>query len=170
MSSYLRSPYKKFIILAATLLLLCGAEDTRGADVHPIGIVATEGLAVQSEPGRKGLLQKTLKKGTEIKIIKRRQGWLQILHEGEVGFIRDQAQFIKIIPKKMTDTAEKQSTQLNDQHGQVDIIESRQKHIRSEIEKGRQEVEAFRRKESDIIKRLNQVEQALNVSRKRTAA
>ena len=170
MSSYLRNPYKKIIILAATLLLLYGAADARGADVHPIGIVATEGLAVQSEPGEKGLLQKTLKKGTEIKIIKRRQGWLQILHEGEVGFIRDQAQFIKIIPQKRTDTAEKQSTQLNDQHGQVDIIESRQKHIRSEIEKGRQEVEAFRRKESDIIKRLNQVERALNVSRKRTAA
>ncbi|MEE9495738.1 MAG: peptidoglycan DD-metalloendopeptidase family protein, partial [Desulfobacterales bacterium] len=53
---------------------------------------------------------------------------------------------------------------------QIDTYKKRQKNLRLEIEKGRQEVKTFTRQESDIIKRLNRVEQALNKSRKRAAA
>ena len=45
----------------------------------------------------------------------------------------------------------------------------RKKQISREIEKGRQDVAAFTRRESDIIKHLNQVELALNTSKKRAA-
>jgi septal ring factor EnvC (AmiA/AmiB activator) len=51
----------------------------------------------------------------------------------------------------------------------IDAFKMRQKNIRREIEKGRQEVEAITRKEADIIKRLNQVELALNNSKRRAA-
>jgi septal ring factor EnvC (AmiA/AmiB activator) len=52
---------------------------------------------------------------------------------------------------------------------EIDDLHKREKHISREIEKGRQDVAAFTRRESDIIKRLNQVELALNTSRKRAA-
>jgi septal ring factor EnvC (AmiA/AmiB activator) len=52
---------------------------------------------------------------------------------------------------------------------EIDVLHKRKKHIRREIEKGRQDVTAITRRESDIIKHLNQVELALNTSRKRTA-
>ena len=52
---------------------------------------------------------------------------------------------------------------------QMDVLHKRKKHIRREIEKGRQDVTAFTRRERDIIKHLNQVELALNTSRKRAA-
>jgi septal ring factor EnvC (AmiA/AmiB activator) len=53
---------------------------------------------------------------------------------------------------------------------QVDALKKRKQHISREIEKGKKEVEAFTRKESDVIRRLNQVDMALNESKKRTAA
>jgi septal ring factor EnvC (AmiA/AmiB activator) len=52
---------------------------------------------------------------------------------------------------------------------EIDGLYKRKKHISREIEKGRQDVAAFTRRESDIIKRLNRVELALNTSRKRAA-
>jgi septal ring factor EnvC (AmiA/AmiB activator) len=51
----------------------------------------------------------------------------------------------------------------------IDAYKMRQKNIRREIEKGRQEVEEITRKESDTIKRLNQVELAFIKSKRRAA-
>ena len=52
---------------------------------------------------------------------------------------------------------------------EIDVLDKRKKQIRREIEKGRQDVATFTQRERDIIKRLNQVELALNNSRKRAA-
>jgi peptidoglycan hydrolase CwlO-like protein len=68
----------------------------------------------------------------------------------------------------LNDTA--QLVQLEDQQTQIERYQNRRKNIRREIEKSRQEVETFTRKESDIIKRLEQVELDLDKSRKRVAA
>ena len=52
---------------------------------------------------------------------------------------------------------------------EIDILHKRKKHINREIEKGRQDVATYTYRESDIIKHLNQVELALDTSRKRAA-
>jgi len=52
---------------------------------------------------------------------------------------------------------------------QIDVLHKRKKHISRKIEKGRQDVAAFTRRERGIIKHLNQVELALNTSKKRAA-
>ncbi|MEJ2165778.1 MAG: peptidoglycan DD-metalloendopeptidase family protein [Desulfobacterales bacterium] len=51
----------------------------------------------------------------------------------------------------------------------IEEFKTRQKNIRREIEKGRQEVEAISRREADVIKRLNQVELAYHNSKRRAA-
>jgi septal ring factor EnvC (AmiA/AmiB activator) len=53
---------------------------------------------------------------------------------------------------------------------EIDIYKKRADTINREIEKGKEEVEAYNRKETDVIKRLHEVELALNHSRKRAAA
>jgi len=60
--------------------------------------------------------------------------------------------------------------QQKDRQSQIDNYKTRQKNLQLEIKKGRREVKTFTRKESKIIRRLNQVEQSLNKSRKRAAA
>jgi septal ring factor EnvC (AmiA/AmiB activator) len=52
---------------------------------------------------------------------------------------------------------------------EIDTLHQRKNDIRREIEKGRQDVAAITRRESDIIQQLNQVEVALNNSKKRAA-
>jgi septal ring factor EnvC (AmiA/AmiB activator) len=156
------------ILLMTGLLLIISSGTAGASDGHSIGIVTDDEVSVQTEPGKHGFLQKTLPRGAKIKIIRRRQGWIQILHDGEVGFISDQAHLIKIVQDNKTarDVAEKPPGRQN----KIDEYKKRKKHIRREIQQGRQEVETFSRKESGTIKRLNQVEIALNKSKRRTAA
>ena len=52
---------------------------------------------------------------------------------------------------------------------EIDSLHQRKRDIRREIEKGRQDVAAITRRESDVIQQLNQVELALNTSKKRAA-
>ena len=49
----------------------------------------------------------------------------------------------------------------------VDELNKRKNIIHREIEKGKQDVEAYTRREKDIVQRLNRVDRALNLGRKR---
>jgi septal ring factor EnvC (AmiA/AmiB activator) len=168
MTNLIKKTATTAIILIAGLVVMINTATAGAADQHSVGIVTADEVRVQSEPGKHGLLQKILKRGSKITIVNRRQGWVQILNAGEVGFIQDQADLIKIFPgdNAAREVAEKPP----DQQSQIDQYEERKNHIRQEIKQGRQEVEAFTRKESDTIKRLNEVELTLNKIKKGTAA
>jgi len=152
------------------LLLILNPKTTGAENGHSIAIVTVDEIRVQSEPGRNGLTQKTLGRGSKFKIIKHRQGWIQILHNGEVGFIRDQGQTIKIVQGKKAAAGRKASKMKPEQRQQLDRFEKRKETIQREIRQGQKEVEVFARQESETLKRLNQVEQSLNKSKRRTSA
>ena len=168
MTNLIKKTATTAIILIAGLVVMINTGTAGAADQHSVGIVTADEVRVQSEPGKHGLLQKILKRGSKITIVNRRQGWVQILNAGEVGFIQDQADLIKIFPGN--NAAREIAEKPPDQQSQIDQYEERKNHIRQEIKQGRQEVEAFTRKESDTIKRLNEVELTLNKIKKGTAA
>jgi septal ring factor EnvC (AmiA/AmiB activator) len=161
---------QKYFLLLIGLSLLIGTAEINGATSHRDGLVTAVEISVQTEPGGHGRLQKKLKRGTRVKIVKRYTDWLQIIHDGEVGFVRDQAGAIRIEQPQSTDADEASRNNQDNRRTRIDSYRKRQKNLRLEIEKGRQEVKAFTRKETDIIKRLNRVEQDLDKSRKRAAA
>jgi septal ring factor EnvC (AmiA/AmiB activator) len=162
--------FKKKLVVVAALLLLLWATNASSFDGRQSGIVAADVITVLSEPSKNGLIQKTLKHGTKIEIINRRPGWLKILHDGEVGFIPDQVDLVKITRENERPASNENLDPPENQETQVDVFLKRKNYIHREIEKGKQEVEAFNRKESDILQRLDEVELALNKSRKRTTA
>jgi septal ring factor EnvC (AmiA/AmiB activator) len=73
------------------------------------------------------------------------------------------------LPIKSTATNDIALNQPQDRQTQVDKYQERRKSLQLEINKGRREVKAFSRQESDTINRLNRIEQSLNKSRKRAA-
>ena len=141
-----------------------------GSQVKEIGIVRAARLKVQSEPGKHGLLQKTLKKGTEFLIISQRPGWLQILHEGEVGFIPDRSDLVKIIHRKRDNPARDNNSDIQDPATQLKAFKKKADNLNREIQKGKTEVEKIARKENQVIKHLNNAELKLNTYRNRAAA
>jgi septal ring factor EnvC (AmiA/AmiB activator) len=158
------------IILMTGAFLIAGTKIAGAAEGHATAVVTADEVRVQSEPGKHGLLQKILKRESKIKIIKHRQGWIQVLHNGEVGFIKDQAQTFKIVSSNIAKTGPDGPPKDQGQQQQLNQYEKRKEHISREIEQGQLEVEAFTQKEGDTIQRLNQVERALNKGQLRTAA
>ena len=61
------------------------------------------------------------------------------------------------------------SLEAQDQEPRIDEFKKKAQDINREIEKGKVEIQKFSHRETDIIIRLNQVDQALNRSRKRIA-
>ena len=158
------------ILLIVGTCLLSSVHELGSYQFEEFGIVTTDELKVQADPGEHGTLQKTLPRGSEVKIMSHRQGWLQILHNGVVGFIPDNTEFLEIVQRESTEPEGHAEQHTEDLKTQIDAVRKRAQHLSQEIEKGKEEVEAISRKEIDIIKRLNDVELALNKSRKRTSA
>jgi septal ring factor EnvC (AmiA/AmiB activator) len=141
-----------------------------GAKVRETGIILVDNLNVQSEPGKHGFLQKRLKKGTRVKIIRRHQGWLQILHGGEVGFIRDDAQLVKIIREAVIRPKKEKGKQVTSPDKQRETLRQEVGDVQRKIETGKTKIQKYSQKEIDTINRLNELDFELHKSRKQVSA
>ena len=170
MKTHLYNVITALIVIAVCLHPSWPDNAALGARVQKIGIILVENLDVQSEPGQHGFLQKRLKKGTRVKIIKHFQGWLQILHGGEVGFIREDASLVKIIqetPVKKPKVKKKESKSVG---RKIETLKQQAEDIDRKIETGKAKVQTFTQKEVDAINRLNALNFELHKSRKRLGA
>ena len=170
MKPSLNSLVTAIIVIAVSFNLSWFGNVALAVKVQETGIILVENLDVQSEPGKHGFLQKRLKKGTRVKIIKHFQGWLQILHAGEVGFIPEDTRFVKIIQESTPHTpkAQKEKSQTTDR--QIDALKQKAQEIDRKIETGKAKLEIVTQKEIDTINRLNDLDFELHKSRKRLAA
>jgi hypothetical protein len=141
-----------------------------GAPNREIGIIIAERVDVQSVPGKHGFLQKRLKKGTRVKIIQRQQGWLQILHGGEIGFIAADTRLVKIIQEQPDKAQEKIKEKPQTSEKQIDVLKQQAQEIDRKIETGKAKLQNYTQEEIEAINRLNDLDYKLHKSRKRLAA
>ena len=158
------------ILLGIGLSNYVGTHTASGAKVYDIGIVLVDNLEVKSEPGKHGFLQKRLAKGTRVKIIKRHRQWLQILHDGEVGFIQDEPRLVQIIPQEEGRTKKDSKAQPGSTKSQIEDLKKRAKDVEHKIEEGESRIKKYSQAEIDTINQLNEVDATLNRSNQRLAA
>ncbi len=158
------------ILMGAGIPLYISGGKLLASNFGEIGIVMTDNLNVRAETGEHGVLQKRLKKGTQVRIIKHEQGWLQILHDGQLGFIPDEAHLMKIIREKESETKRDNPRPAQKPESRIDALKKKVKDIDRKIEKSQSEVHKFSQQEIEMINSLNQVDLALNKSRKRLTA
>ena len=170
MASYSKYIAIGMILLGIGLSTYVDTHKASGAKVYDIGIVLADNLEVKSEPGKHGFLQKRLAKGTRIKIIKRHRQWLQILHGGEVGFIQDEPRLVRIIPQEEVRIRKDTKAQPDSTERQIEDLKKRAKDVEHKIEEGESRIREYSQAEIDTIAQLNEVDAALNESKKRHAA
>lgn len=141
-----------------------------GTNTREVGIIVSERVDVQSEPGKHGFLQKRLRKGTRVKIIQHLQGWLQILHGGEVGFIREDARLVKIVRESPGETPKTKKDKPQTTDKKIDALKQQAQEIDRKIETGKAKLQTYTQKEIDAINRLNELDFELHKSRRRLAA
>jgi septal ring factor EnvC (AmiA/AmiB activator) len=95
---------------------------------------------------------------------------LQILHAGEVGFIREDARLVEIIRERPAKTPEAREEESQTTDRQIDTLKQQAREIDRKIESGKAKLETYTQKEIDTINRLNALNFELHKSRKRLAA
>ena len=135
-----------------------------GPNVIPaaeMGIVKPYKLNVRSGPDRKAPIIKVLKKDARVRILKRLDGWLEIYHDGQTGYIRNRERYVKIIDEKT-----KTATGLTPDRSS-DAVKIESEKIKQEIEKRKQDVRVFTQEEATLFNGLNEIDLSLDQARKR---
>jgi septal ring factor EnvC (AmiA/AmiB activator) len=132
-----------------------------GSSLEEIGIVTAYKLNLRPEPTNRCRPLKVLKKGAEVEIIGRCDGWLKIIHEDRTGYIKDREKYVRVLRRQ------KKQGDNGDRNVAFERCKEEAKNIGRKIEKARSEVRTFTRKESAVINGLNKIDQSLNNTRQR---
>jgi len=151
---------KAFIVAALNIILILHSNIILGAEKQEIGVVTTERLNIRSEPRTDKPPEKTVKKGTKVKILMHGNKWLKVLHEGEIGYIRNIKFYISVIKEN----------RINEGHvldAKIIHVTKKAEDIGCKIEKQKTRVLTFDKKEIAVIDSFNETDLALNNARKR---
>lgn len=170
MNNYLHRTLIALMLIAIGISPYWFRQTALGAKVRETGIILVDDLNVQSEPGKHGFLQKRLKKGTRVKIIRHHHRWLQILHGGEVGFIRDDAQLVKIIREAVIRPKKEEQKRVATPDKQRETLKQEAGDIQRKIETGEATIQQYSQKEIEAINRLDELDYELSKSRKQLSA
>ncbi|MCJ7542786.1 MAG: SH3 domain-containing protein, partial [Desulfobacterales bacterium] len=89
MLSFSKTVLKTIAYVAVGVIIILQPPDVCVAQSDEIGIVTADKLNVRSQPGIESPSLALISKGTKIRILEHHNKWLKILHEGQVGYIRD---------------------------------------------------------------------------------
>ena len=123
------------------------------------GEITAFNLHVRSAPDRNAPSVKILNKGTRVRILNRADGWLEIYHEGQTGFIRNRERYVHIIAAPSSPEHKPERT--------VEGIKEESKVITREIKKRKETVRAITQEEKTLLNGLNEIDLSLNKARKK---
>ena len=162
MLSFSKTVLKTITYAAVGVIIILQFLDVCAAQSNEIGIVTANNLNVRSQPGIESPSLGLISKGTKVRILDRHNKWLKILHEDQVGYIRNLNRYVHIISEDNTKKTEKTENNHSDIKGSGKEARS----ISREIEKGTAELLRFTRKETSIVNSLNDIDLTLDKARK----
>lgn len=124
-----------------------------------IGIIVSSRLHVRPEPGLHRPPIKVLRKGTRVEVLEQLDGWIKIVHEETVGFVRNRAMYVRIIKEPVARPVE----------DDIQRFKKEAEDIGRKIEKSRSEVLAITQAEIRTINNLNEIDLTLNKTRNRVS-
>lgn len=140
------------LILFFSCMLLAGA--ALGAQT---GVIQTDELRMRAGPGLDQPIRKVLSAGDRVRVLTQGSKWLRIRHEGDVGYIYNDVQFVRLAPGS----------------GEGAALETRadetRKHVselKDEIASRKEEIAAYSRREEDLLDALDAAERELAQARR----
>jgi len=132
-----------------------------------IGIVLTENLNLRKAPRLSARSIRKLKKGTEVKILEHREGWLKVKLNDQIGYVSHQKKFIKVITQKKSGT---NSTATPSERKKGDQFKQKVEDIERNLQKRKDKLQTIIRKETDILNSLDTIDRSIDQGKKRIAA
>ncbi len=168
MLSLIQTVFRQIAVPAALFLLLAAS----AAYSKEIGIVTASRLNVRSGPDRLRVVTEILKKGAQVTVLEKKNGWLKISLNGKTGYVRDRKKYIRIIETKTKKPGllSKDNQKAGSETEKIEKIEAEVKDIGKQIEHHKAKIEKYRKEETSILNRLDEIELKLNNTRKRVSS
>jgi septal ring factor EnvC (AmiA/AmiB activator) len=159
-----RCLFTRLLALIAAVALAGGLPPPAAA--ADIGVVTADDLNLRPEPGTGAPPLATLKKGTEVEILGRSNGWLKVRHGRQEGYVRDADGYVHVIA--LDDRAADSASAL-DARNRVERYQREVDDIHRRIDDAEQQVRTFTSKEVDLLTNLNSIDHAIDSARRRLA-
>lgn len=166
MLSFSKTVLKTIAYVAVGVIIILQTPDVSVAQSDEIGIVTANKLNVRSQPGVENPSLMTIPGGTKVKILEHHNLWLKILHNGQVGYIRNLGRYVHVISEDGVESTAK--TENN--NGDIEGFRKEATSINREIEKKTAELLKFTRKETSIVNSLNDIDLILDKARKNASS
>jgi len=164
--SFAKTVLKTVAYAAVSVIIILQFPDVCVAQSDEIGIVTANKLNVRSQPGIKSPSLVLISKGTKVKILEHHNKWLKILHEGQVGYIRNFKQYVHII----SEDSIKKTVKTENGNDDIEGFRKEVGSIDREIEKGTAELLRFTKRETSIVNSLNDIDLTLDKARKNASS
>ncbi len=168
MLSFLKTNIKIVFFLSWVWLALPGIAIGSQPVVYK-GVVTSFKLNIRKSPSRKADVLVVMDRGQKIDVIKKQAGigsWLTVRYKGNVGYVRNRPQYIRLVP---VTPAPKTKKPVKIKKASPSKKE-KQQHIEDRIQTQEKMVETFTQKEVEIIEGLNETDYALNKARLKLSA
>jgi septal ring factor EnvC (AmiA/AmiB activator) len=162
--SVIKAILKNRVILAVWFLLLFGTSGYSGSDSTETGTVVSGKLHMRKGPDKNQPRVRILAKGEKVVVIRHIDGWLKVLHEGHVGYIRNKNMYVQI-SHPVTKPAPLKKTVLKPSQD-IDHLQKEAKRINNKIEQSKAAIVNITKKEYLVINSLNEQDIIINNIRK----
>jgi len=164
--SFSKTVLKTIVYVAVGVIIILQPPDVPVAQSDEIGIVTANKLNVRVQPGVENPSLMTIPEGTKVKILEHHNAWLKILHNGQVGYIRNLGKYVNVISEDGVESKVKTENNNDD----IEDFSKEATSINREIEKETAELLGFTRKETSIVNSLNDIDLILDKARKNASS
>ena len=166
MLSFSKTILKTITYAAVGVIIILQPPDVSVAQSDEIGIVTANKLNVRSQPGVENPSLMTIPEGTKVKILEHQNAWLKILHNGQVGYVRNLERYVHVI----SEDGEERTVKTENNNDDIESSRKEAKDINREIEKKTTELLRFTKKETSIVNSLNDIDLTLDKARKNASS
>lgn len=160
MLPFSKTVFRSLIFIGITIAFVFYPYDLLGAQSGEMGIVVAKRLPIRSEPDELATRAFVLKAGTRVKIVKHLNGWLEIVHDGKVGYVQDLEVYVRVIGKK---------GRAEEKYKRILRLKGETKQIGRKIKERKLTIQAITEKEIVHIRRFNKIDRSLNRLRKKAS-
>ncbi len=128
------------------------------------GIILVDKLNLRPEPGTHAPPITTLKKGEEVQIIKRENGWLRVRHAKGEGYIQHRDTYVHIIAATPGKTESKPAPATG---SRIERYRQEADKVDEKIEQTREQLRRATHQEVDILTNLNGIDLRINKANRR---
>jgi septal ring factor EnvC (AmiA/AmiB activator) len=147
------------LIAMAVIVLTFLFEGSSKVYAQEIGIITAENLNLRPQPGTHVPPITVLKKGSEVEILGRQNGWLRVRYLDLVGYIPQRKNFVHIIT---VDTAKPDRSSQDNPEREIKNFKKKAEKLERQIEDAEEQLRSYTSKEVTILTNLNDIDYAID--------